>query len=84
MATAEEYARSVLEIAASIFDAPELKDADINAKLTSLGIDSLDFVELVFSVEERWGVEIEALDDDACALTIGRAVAKLRQDHVEA
>ena len=60
------------------------RDADLqldkDTPIDSLGIDSLDFVELMFSIEEKFGIDIpfNANADHSPFATVGSAAEAVR------
>ena len=51
---------------------------DMDARLATLDISSIDMVSLLFEVEDRYGVEIEP-DQLAPEMTLGELVARIRE-----
>lgn len=51
---------------------------DMNARLGTLDISSIDMVSLLFEVEDRYGVEIEP-EQVAPEMTLGELVRRIRE-----
>ncbi len=55
----------------------DLKSADAAAELSSLGVDSLSLLELVFEIEEKFGVTVD--QDAAPPRSCGELVALIER-----
>jgi acyl carrier protein len=54
----------------------DVKTADAKTELASLGVDSLSLLEMVFEIEERFGVKV---DEDTPPRSCGELVALIER-----
>jgi acyl carrier protein len=53
----------------------DVSAATIESSLTDLGLDSLAIAELMFSIEEKFAINLEDVPSDAIPHTVGEVVA---------
>ena len=61
---ADELAQDIIEKIKAHAD-PGGEEITLNTELTSLGIHSLELTEIIFDLEEAYGIEIEGAGGDA-------------------
>ena len=49
--------------------APEGTEFDLDSKLTEIGLDSLDVVEIVFEIEDKYQIQLPQNDEEAASAT---------------
>jgi acyl carrier protein len=49
--------------------APEGTEFSLDSKLVEIGLDSLDVIEIVFEIEDKYGVQLPQNDEEAASAT---------------
>jgi len=49
--------------------APEGTEFDLDSKLVDIGLDSLDVIEIVFEIEDKYGIQLPQNDEEAASAT---------------
>jgi acyl carrier protein len=49
--------------------APEGTDFSLGSKLVDIGLDSLDVIEIVFEIEDKYGIQLPQNDEEAASAT---------------
>lgn len=49
--------------------APEGTEFSLDSKLVDIGLDSLDVIEIVFEIEDKYGIQLPQNDEEAASAT---------------
>ena len=49
--------------------APEGTEFSLDSKLVEIGLDSLDVIEIVFEIEDKYGIQLPQNDEEAASAT---------------